>query len=263
MASLRCGHLFCRICIDRWLAGGEGCSKCPQCNAPAKRADIRLLYCRKLVALDTSERDRFEAALQLERKERSRLEEALAAANLQAQLLRAEVDSLKTELQRVRKRRLAESSEAGRAPLKFLRRCIIGHGPSYSCRSVVFDALYGCFVVIRNDSNSSLFGIVKVSFWDANASEFVALHDDAIRAVAASPHGNGMIATVGADGWVKLATLQSNSVVQKWKLSDGVTGWSVAFHPKNRNLLVVGLSSGQVGLIDLRKNDGKRSVISK
>ncbi len=247
--------MFCRICIDRWLAGGDARSKCPQCNAPAKRADIRLLYCRKLVALDTSEKERFEGALLQERKERARLEEALAGANLQAQLLRAEVDALKSDLQRIKKKRLAAESETGRAPLKFLRRCVVGHGSAYACRGVVFDAHYGCFVIIRNDVSTSLFGIVKVNFWDANASEFIALHDDAIRAVATSPHGDGMIATVGADGWVKLATLQSNSVVQKWKLPDSLTGWSIAFNARERSWLVVGLSSGRIGFIDLRKNE--------
>ena len=214
------------------------------------------------MALDTSEKERFEAALMTERKERARLEEALAGANLQAQLLKAEVDALKAELLRVKKKRLAAESETGRAPLKFLRRCVVGHGAAYACRAVIFDARFGCFVVIRNDSAASLFGVVKVNFWDANASEFVALHDEPIRAVAASPHGDGMIATVGADGWVKLATLQSNSVVQKWKLPDGLSGWSVAFYPQERNWLGVGLSSGRVGLIDLRKSESKHNMCS-
>ena len=41
LCSLRCGHLFGRQCIDRWLAAGR--VKCPQCNAPAKRRHSRSL----------------------------------------------------------------------------------------------------------------------------------------------------------------------------------------------------------------------------
>jgi len=33
-------------CIDKWLKGQGG--KCPQCNAKAKRQDIRVLYAKCL-----------------------------------------------------------------------------------------------------------------------------------------------------------------------------------------------------------------------
>ena len=56
LSSLRCGHLFGYYCIDKWLKG-QG-SKCPQCNDKAKRGDIRVIYAKNIVTLDTTDRDR-------------------------------------------------------------------------------------------------------------------------------------------------------------------------------------------------------------
>jgi len=50
-AQYRCGHLFGQKCVERWLKDGH--QKCPQCNAKAKRADIRVIYAKKLQAIDT------------------------------------------------------------------------------------------------------------------------------------------------------------------------------------------------------------------
>lgn len=43
-------------CVEKWLKGSGG--KCPQCNAKAKRADIRLIYAKTISVVDTTERDR-------------------------------------------------------------------------------------------------------------------------------------------------------------------------------------------------------------
>ena len=43
-------------CIEKWLKGqGE---RCPQCNAKAKKVDIRVIFAKALSVVDTSERDR-------------------------------------------------------------------------------------------------------------------------------------------------------------------------------------------------------------
>ena len=253
LCSLRCGHLFGRQCIDRWLAGGK--IKCPQCNAPAKRADIRVLYCKKLVALDTSERDRLEAQVETEKMEKRRLEEALAQSNLASQVLRAELESLRSEISRLKKRKFPDSSGEmssvpQRSPFKFLRRAILGHGPTFQCRAVAFDPRYGIFLVSRSDGEH-VGGVVKVSLWDASGSEFVALHEGSVRAIACSPRGDGLFLTCGSDGCLKLSTMSSNSVLQTWKLSS--SPWSCAFHPESINHVIVGLSSGQVAIFDIRK----------
>ena len=63
---LLCMHLYLHAhtsfiflfpsCVEKWLKGSGG--KCPQCNAKAKRADIRLIYAKTISVVDTTERDR-------------------------------------------------------------------------------------------------------------------------------------------------------------------------------------------------------------
>lgn len=206
------------------------------------------------MAMDTTERDRLEAQLEVQRLECRRLEEALAQANLAAQIMRAELEGLKGENGRLKKRKFHdfsgnENNVAARSPLKFLRRAILGHGTSFQCRAVAFDPHYGIFLVSRSDGEH-VGGVVKVSLWDPSGSEFVALHEGSIRAVASSPRGDGLFLTCGSDDRLKLSTMSSNSVLQSWKLP--ASPWSCAFHPGSINHVLVGLSSGQIAIFDLR-----------
>lgn len=44
-------------CIEKWLKG-QGGGKCPQCNAKAKKTDIRVIFAKTIAVVDTTERDR-------------------------------------------------------------------------------------------------------------------------------------------------------------------------------------------------------------
>jgi WD40 repeat protein len=207
------------------------------------------------VALDTSEKDRLEAQMEVEKLERRRLEESLAQSNLSSQVLRAELETLRTEISRLKKRKFPQNSSdptliPQRSPFKFLRRAILGHGPAFQCRAVAFDPHYGIFLVSRSDGDQ-IGGVVKVSLWDASGSEFVALHEGHVRAIACSPRGDGLFLTCGTDDRLKLSTMSSNSVLQTWKLAS--SPWSCAFHPDSINHVAVGLSAGQIAIFDLRQ----------
>lgn len=194
-----------------------------------------------------------EAQIDAHKSECRRLEELLAQANLSAQVLRSEMETLKNELSRLKKRKFPSSEQFEEnsriGPLKFLRRAILGHGTSFQCRTVAFDCHYGIFLVSRSEGESSG-GVVKVSLWDASGSEFVALHDGPVRAIACSPHADGLFLTCATDDRLKLSTMSSNSVLQTWKLPS--SPWSCAFHPGSINHVAVGLSSGQIALYDIR-----------
>ena len=77
----------------------RGNEKCPQCNAPAKKKDIRNIYAKAIKMIDTTERDRALSELEKERQARKRAEEAEARALLQYQLVKAECERIKTQLQ--------------------------------------------------------------------------------------------------------------------------------------------------------------------
>ena len=86
-------------CIERWLKSKGGNDKCPQCNAPAKKKNIRNIYARAINTIDTSERDHALAELEKEREARSRAEQAEARVLLQYQLAKAECERMKLQLQ--------------------------------------------------------------------------------------------------------------------------------------------------------------------
>ncbi|GIY10990.1 e3 ubiquitin-protein ligase RFWD3 [Caerostris darwini] len=65
LVSLRCGHLFGRSCITRWL---KGQARCPQCNARARKSEIRNIYAKSVKVIDTLERDKALEELQKERQ---------------------------------------------------------------------------------------------------------------------------------------------------------------------------------------------------
>ena len=94
-------------CIERWLKAKGGNDKCPQCNAPAKKKDIRNIYARAIKTIDTTERDRALADLEKEKEARNRAEQAEAQVLLQFQLAKAECERVKLQLDQQRQQLLS------------------------------------------------------------------------------------------------------------------------------------------------------------
>lgn len=56
LCCLKCGHLFGLSCLKKWLEPLRAADRrCPECNTKANKRDIRVLYAKKLVAMDTAE----------------------------------------------------------------------------------------------------------------------------------------------------------------------------------------------------------------
>ena len=91
---------FPESCIERWLKAKGGNDKCPQCNAPARKRDIRNIYTKAIKAIDTTERDRALADLEKEKEARQKAEEREARALLQYQLAKAECERIVEQLKR-------------------------------------------------------------------------------------------------------------------------------------------------------------------
>lgn len=86
-------------CIEKWIKGG---GKCPQCNAPAKKGDIRVIFSKAVSVVDTTDRDRALKDLEEEKKLRIAAQKAEAQAVIQYQLARTECDRLKEEIKQLR-----------------------------------------------------------------------------------------------------------------------------------------------------------------
>jgi len=52
VVSLRCGHLFGQQCVERWL---EQSNRCPECNQSNCLEDLRIIYGKTIVCIDTDE----------------------------------------------------------------------------------------------------------------------------------------------------------------------------------------------------------------
>lgn len=90
-------------CIEKWIRGNGG-GKCPQCNAPAKKGDIRVIYSKSISVVDTTDRDRALKDLEEEKKLRIGAQKAEAQAVIQYQLARTECDRLKEEIRQLKAR---------------------------------------------------------------------------------------------------------------------------------------------------------------
>ena len=59
VVSLKCGHLFGKSCIKRWIKSKKKTkARCPECKKTFCKKDIIPLYVKNLMAIDTAERDR-------------------------------------------------------------------------------------------------------------------------------------------------------------------------------------------------------------
>ena len=95
ICCLKCGHLFGRSCIERWIKEKGSHAKCPNCNKPTKKVDIRDIWCKAIKASDDSEFRELKKALENERKLRRTDAATLFQNNLRIEVLHEELDRLK------------------------------------------------------------------------------------------------------------------------------------------------------------------------
>lgn len=263
LVSLKCGHLYGQSCIEKWLRGQP--AKCPQCNASARKGDVRPIYALKLKVLDTTELDRTTKQLNLEREERQRCQMEMTILNQRYNLLKAEYEKLKSEfmdLKEVQKNMRCEpklgegssslgGSQTSRLSGGFVLNRVLELGSPTSCRNLATSAILGMLVI--SQSQSSLFrgyGVRKVSTMDFKTSEFILIHQGEIRDIAFHSH-DALVLSASLDKSVKLTSVLTNTVVQTY--TQTVEAWSCAWDQDNPNRFYVGLKNGTVALFDLRQ----------
>lgn len=103
------------------------------------------------------------------------------------------------------------------------------------------------------------FSIAKISLFDDSRIEYInKVHDQLIKAVCCSPHGDGMILSTSFDKTLKLSSMNSNNLLISFALE--APGWSCCFDPQDRNLVYVGLGNGKICMFDLRKTEAQPVV---
>eukprot|EP00048_Salpingoeca_helianthica_P007316 m.108937 g.108937 ORF g.108937 m.108937 type:complete len:598 (+) comp14294_c0_seq1:88-1881(+) len=287
IVALKCGHLYGKQCIEKWLKGkGE---KCPQCNARAKPADLRIIFAKSLKAIDNSEKEAILRDLEKERQERLKLERDAANAILELQQLRADYERLKRDTARKRMR----SPDALGSPMRARTDHVLGGAAASAgagaagaaaaagertlvpaatvrlgqggARVLSHDAAQGMLVTSAQCSTASVFapagfGIYKISTFDLRNPEYVAIHSKQIRDLACCPDGSGLVLTTSMDKTVRLTSTRTNTLVLSYALE--VAPWACCWDAANPFLFSVGLANGSVAMFDTRHTDAPIETVA-
>lgn len=264
LASLKCGHLYGLSCIEKWVRGQA--AKCPQCNALARKSDIRPIYAQKLAALDTTELDRVMGELNKEREKRKRSEIDAELMRQKYNLLLMDYEKVKSEYSHFREsnKRMRLDTSAGcgegsssvpttssqRSAGSFVLDRVINLGASTTCRSLAISGILDLLVVSQNRTGLfSGFGLRKVSLLDLKSSEFVMAHKAEIKDIAFHRQ-DALVLSASHDKTVKLTAMVSNSAVQSY--NQPMEAWSCAWDQDDSNCFYVGLRNGAVFKYDMR-----------
>ncbi|XP_022094225.1 E3 ubiquitin-protein ligase RFWD3-like isoform X2 [Acanthaster planci] len=269
LASLRCGHLFGHCCILKWLKANQ---KCPQCNAKAKKTDIRIIYAKSLRTVDTSERDRALEELKKEKEVRRKVEIDMAQANLQLRMAMQEMNRLKAQLSaqedQLRSTSLSKHpSTAGQPTTSTSQQSEAASGPqgqyvldktiqisqTGNSRVMGFDQFQSALVVSMPSPNQLFpgFGVKKVSAVDMRCTQYVPIHTAMIRALIFNGRNDGLMLTASVDKTIKMTSLISNAVVQTYKTD--APAWSCAWNSSDVNYIYAGLQNGAILIYDTRQ----------
>ncbi|KAF9315083.1 RING finger and WD repeat domain-containing protein 3 [Podila horticola] len=233
LVSIKCGHLFGESCISKWIAsqtGQNGKPKCPECNRPTKRSDIRRLWSKAVVTLDTSEKDEAVAKLRKEQEARIRSETDLANSRMAYEMLKIQMTNLQKKHDRQRSLKLKYKSEAKRLKMsnpdedikkKFnyllFRTIPIPGVPTNTSQYLSYRPNEEMLICSRHVRDS--FGIAKVSMRDFsnNLADIIPIHSKPIRDVQcyrADPFANeSLVLTASMDNYLKITSAKSQQVV--------------------------------------------------
>jgi len=259
VASLKCGHLFGHCCIHKWLAGTG--KKCPQCNEPAKQKDVRVLYCKRLKAIDTAERDRALQDLEDERKKRQQAEAQIANLKVSLEIAKSDAARFSKQLEQTKQQRphLPNTSTPGvsstsstAAPstgvFTFRRKESLGEG---GCRLLEFCRGLNLLVVSRQQHSRLFPGFgVQIIQADFTQQKYVPLHTKQIKCLSVNERSHHLL-SVSLDKQIKITSLANSNPIASY--TSGLVVWSCCWDIDDENVFYAGLASGVVHVYDLRR----------
>jgi len=263
-ANLKCGHVFAKSCVEKWLSNPKT-QRCPNCNAKAQKRDVRLVIPLALIANDTTEMDQVRSSLQ---QEQQRTNEAkLDSSRWKSQYNRArqDADKLKTQVEVLQREKGELSFEID--SLKSLHKNAASERRKfalYTCipvtkeaRNMGFDKAQETVVISRcavnafGVANEKPSGIVKVSLLDPRNTPFIKIHDQPIKDLKCSGRTDSLVLTTSLDKTLKITNLSSEVVCHTFNLDH--PGWSCSWDPADPNGMFVGLQNNVILHFDIRK----------
>jgi len=206
-----------------------------------------VLFVKRLTALDTGERDQLMRQLQEERMAKRRTEESEMKLRFTYNLMLAEIDALRTEIEELKRGIRHEQRELWDFRLQ---QVVPLNDKISSARLVEYDPQGKQYIVAGAGSNSH--GICKVSVLDSWQTLWVPLHQQLIKAM--SINSESLLLTTSFDRTLKLSSLHNNNVLLSYGLP--CPGWSCGFDKDNSERCWAGLANGSVQLFDIRMTRG-------
>mmetsp|Transcript_26011 Transcript_26011/g.42655 ORF Transcript_26011/g.42655 Transcript_26011/m.42655 type:complete len:527 (+) Transcript_26011:180-1760(+) len=267
ICCLKCGHLFGKACILRWLDGKKSAErKCPVCKASAKASDVRDLWVTKLQAVEVDRQD-----IEHEKKLRVQAEAETAKYRQQADLYKADLVRLKADLAKSVPKASGNSvfsfgASARPAPQRLMTSYtnIAAANPASSVDAVerkyvvslrlpsdgsrVFDFHPSRSLILLGKSVPSC-SLSKISIL-TQQSETVVAHSNRIRDVKCGPGvgSSELVMTASLDKSLKISSVANNNTVLTYNLDAPV--WACEW--QDDLTVYCGLANGRLVVFDLR-----------
>ncbi|KNC50755.1 uncharacterized protein AMSG_06645 [Thecamonas trahens ATCC 50062] len=265
VTATKCGHLFGRACIRKWLSSH---SSCPTCKKRIRATDLRYLYVTNISVVDNAEKERALRLISKCRSENEKINRELGKVQLENRSLATKLEAAQREIVALKamiaERRpgahplaaaagtggLARASTAG-----LLFEEVLSLPLSLAAR--VMDLSPAGDVLLVSSANArgagKAHGFTRISLVNSRFQQYVGVHDKAVRDVGLSQHDHDLVLSVGFDARATLTSLSANSPVLSCVLDGG--GWSAVWHPEQGQYFAVGTSCGTVALFDTRKTN--------
>lgn len=261
LCCLRCGHLFGRSCLLRWLQVSCTSSnrRCPQCNRKATVKDIRKLYAKKLVCIDDSELEEVKTQLSTVTAEKDRIEEELSKTTLRQKLYEQQVTSLKNRIAELQSRLANANGDCSHCHIatsgnsKFHLEKTLEICKEDGCRVLDYNHWYGLLAVSQKSGNSLFagYGVKKIDIESFVSRQFLFLHSQAIRDISFHPSQQSVLLSVGFDKNAKLIDFQNNIIMHSY--TTNFTLWSCCWSGDDSNTFFAGAQNGAIIQFDIRQ----------
>ncbi|XP_065220245.1 E3 ubiquitin-protein ligase rfwd3.S-like [Planococcus citri] len=258
LSCLKCGHLFGESCIKHWLKVGcqANSRRCPSCNAKATIRDIRVLYAKNLIALDTTEKDRLLEKLEKVQNEKNNIESQLNASSLKVDLLTKKVHEYEEKIRILSENNnQREQTTSHQGLSKFSSKVLSSFVLSVEggCKVLAYSSHMSLLLASQCTTNPLFpgYGIRKINAFDMKPTLYHYVHKKTIRDMCFSPNERGSLLSVSLDKTAKLFDVQNNTVVQTFETP--VPLWSCTWSSTNNYKFYCGSQNGTWFAFDKRQ----------
>ncbi|PAA87850.1 hypothetical protein BOX15_Mlig026854g1 [Macrostomum lignano] len=260
VCALRCGHLFGKSCVERWL---ETRQQCPQCNRNCRRHEVLPLYVTNLRAVDNSENEALK--LEIDKIKRAKLtaEQEAGDMRLRLDMLRDENRRLSRQLEFYRShssKLTIDLTDAGGETCSYHLEDNVMISQVGECRVLALNQQLNVLCISQPSRNPLFrgYGLRKLDLIDFRNSSYIHLHTNKLRDACFNPEGT-LLLTASMDKQIRLTGFHSEQTVCYFDCPTAV--WSCCWSPYDPNQFYAGLANGRVMCFDMRHIGSHVSVL--